>query len=369
VTLENLLVHAHQRVASQPLNPQALLRLNDEGHLVLVFDGFDEILGYSEPSRFLQNLRQLLRAARGKAKVILTCRTHYFRDQPEEIHFLNEKPDDLSTPGATRLYEEIRERPGAEIGYLREFSEEQIVEYLGKALGDGAGAFRDQIRQTYHLEDLAERPFLLELIVKTLPSLLQRGERTDLSVADLYEAYCGRWLDDPRLQLTREHRSALVEDLACFLWNSDEQKVHYTTLAERSLAFYGDRAMTVIEKEQVDYEVRTALFLHRDPTGHYSFIHRSFLELFVARTIRQGVRNGDRRCFDLRPLTREVAFFLEQWQEEAGRIPDLASDVLAEAYVPRVSENPLLPCASAGASPGGTGRGEAGYGGRRRPHP
>jgi len=93
---------------------QALLRLNSEGYLVLIFDGFDEILGYSEPARFLDNLRQILRAAVGKAKVILTCRTHYFRDRPEEVEQVGGRASKvLTTSGATQLYEAISERPGA----------------------------------------------------------------------------------------------------------------------------------------------------------------------------------------------------------------------------------------------------------------
>ncbi|MCP4661162.1 MAG: NACHT domain-containing protein, partial [bacterium] len=171
VTLENLLIHRCQQLSSEPINAQALLHLNREGHLVLIFDGFDEIIGYSEPARFVENLRQILRACDGKAKVLLTCRTHYFRDQPEEVRQLGKARDVLTTAGATQLYDELRDRPGAEIGYLREFGDDEIAEYLRKALPPPADwqAFREEIRRTYNLEDLAERPFLLEMIVKTLP--------------------------------------------------------------------------------------------------------------------------------------------------------------------------------------------------------
>ena len=126
VTLESLLTHHFQRLSSQPFNPQALLHLNREGYLVLIFDGFDETIAYTEPGRYVENLRQILRAAEGKAKVILTCRTHYFRDRPEALRRLGNAPAVVSTQGATRLYEEIQDRPGSEIGYLLEFREAQI---------------------------------------------------------------------------------------------------------------------------------------------------------------------------------------------------------------------------------------------------
>ncbi len=343
VTLENLLTHHFQRLSSQPFNPQALLQLNREGHLLLIFDGFDETIAYTEPGRYVENLRQILRAAEGKAKVLMTCRTHYFRDRPEVLSRLGSSPAVVSTQGATRLYEEIQERPGAEVGYLMEFREEQISEYLRKALPPQADwqVFREQIRQTYNLENLAERPFLLEIIVKTLPRLTER--QGSVTLADLYETYCESWFShtDSRLTLTRDRRVALVEFLARLVWDSPENRVHYDLLFEKATEFFKDRPLTLHDKERIDYEVRTALFLHRDAEGYYSFIHRSFLEFFVARTLRAGLSVNEPGCLVLRRITREVTFFLEFWPE-AKRIPELAGKVLTASHQPGVSENALL---------------------------
>ncbi len=344
VTLESLLTQHFQRLSHRPFDPRALFHLNREGYLVLFFDGFDETIGYTEPARYVENLRQVLRAAEGRAKVILTCRTHYFRDRLEEVRQLGRASDVLTTRSATRLYEEIRGRPGTEIGYLREFTEEQIDEYLQKAVQPPTDwrKLREEIRSTYNLDDLAERPFLLELIVKTLPSLA-REEGADITLADLYESFCASWFDraESHLRSTRDYKVALVEYLARLLWNENEQKVHYQTLFERSTELAaGQQQLTPHDKDQIDFEVRTALFLHRDPEGHYRFIHRSFLEFFVARTLRAGLANLDSACLDLRPLSREVVFFLGFWPE-ATKIPELASRVLEGPYARRVSENAL----------------------------
>jgi len=343
VTLENLLTHHFQRLSSQPFNPQALLHLNREGHLLLIFDGFDETISYTEPGRYVENLRQILRAAEGKAKVLLTCRTHYFRDRPEALRRLGSVPEVVSTQGATQLYDEIRDRPGSEIGYVLEFEESQIEEYLRKALPPPADPEKllAQIQETYNLADLAKRPFLLEIIVKTLPKLLKR--QGDVTLADLYETYCESWFNhtDFRLTLTREKKVALVEYLARLVWDSPENRVHYDLLFEKSAEFFKDRPLTIHDKERIDYEVRTALFLHRDAEGYYSFIHRSFLEFFIARTIRAGLKEGDPGCLALKRITREVAFFLEFWPE-AKRIPEVAGKVLETSYQNGISENALL---------------------------
>ncbi|MEA2560625.1 MAG: hypothetical protein QOH06_2129 [Acidobacteriota bacterium] len=343
VTLESLLTQHFQRLSSQSFHPEALFQLNRKGYLLLLFDGFDETIAYTEPGRYVDNLRQILRAAEGNAKVLLTCRTHYFRDRPEALRQFGMVPQVVTTEGATRLYEEIRGHPGTGVGYMLEFQEEQIEEYLQKAFPPPADwrPFREQIRQTYNLENLAERPFLLEIIVKTLPLLAQR--QGNITLADLYETYCESWFShtDFRLSLTRDRRVALVEYLARLVWDSPENRVHYDLLFEKATEFFKDRPLTLHDKERIDYEVRTALFLHRDAEGYYSFIHRSFLEFFVARTLRAGLEKGEPGCLALRRITREVAFFLEFWPE-ANRIPELAGKVLAASYQPGVSENALL---------------------------
>ncbi|MES1241325.1 MAG: pentapeptide repeat-containing protein [Acidobacteriota bacterium] len=200
---------------------------------------------------------------------------------------------------------------------------------------------REQIRRTYNLENLAERPFLLEIIVRTLPRLLEREGK--ITLADLYETYCESWFShtDFRLTLTRDRKAALVEYLARLIWDSPDNRVHYQALYESAERFFEDRQLSVYDKERIDYEVRTALFLHRDAEGYYSFIHRSFLEFFIARTIRAGLKEEDVNCLALRRLTREVAFFLECWPE-AAKIQEMAGWVLGAEYRPQVSENALL---------------------------
>ncbi|MBI5365825.1 MAG: pentapeptide repeat-containing protein [Planctomycetes bacterium] len=345
VTLENILANHFQTLTTRPFNPQALLHLNREGRLVLLFDGFDEIIGYADAGRYLEILRQIVLAAEGRAKVLLTCRTHYFKDRPDELRRLGKVPDVVSTEGATALYQEIRERPGSEIGYILEFASEQVDEYLAKALPPPANwkEFREQIRRTYNLEDLATRPFLLELIVRTLPRLSATHGGKTVTVADLYETYCEEWFNhtDYRLTLTRERKVALVEYLARLVWDSPETRVHYETLYEKANEFFKDKPLTAYDKDKVDSEVRTALFLNRNPEGYYSFIHRSFLEFFIARTLRAGIARADASCLDLRRVTREVAFFLESWPE-AAKIPAFTASILGAESPPRVAANALL---------------------------
>ena len=64
-------------------------RLNDEGRLVLIFDGFDEMDRRSgDYKTTVDNFREIARLAGRRSKVLLTCREEFFRvdQQVSEAH-------------------------------------------------------------------------------------------------------------------------------------------------------------------------------------------------------------------------------------------------------------------------------------------
>jgi hypothetical protein len=58
-------------------------RLSSEGRLLLLFDAFDEMASRADYQTTLNNFHALERLFKDQAKVVLTCRTHYFKDQTE----------------------------------------------------------------------------------------------------------------------------------------------------------------------------------------------------------------------------------------------------------------------------------------------
>jgi predicted NACHT family NTPase len=65
------------------VSPEAFLHLLKEGKIILIFDGFDEMATQSNAALTMKNFMELNRAFAGKAKILLTCRTHYFKDRVE----------------------------------------------------------------------------------------------------------------------------------------------------------------------------------------------------------------------------------------------------------------------------------------------
>ena len=157
----------------------AFQHLLHQGMLLLILDGFDEITAQVTPELTRRNFDKLDALVDERARVLLTCRTHYFRDRPEVETLLERRAGlpEMGTRQGTELYQAIVGRPNYCILYLREFDEPKIVEYLQKACGDEWERDRETIRRIYNLEDLVRRPVLLDMVVKSLPQLRERKVR------------------------------------------------------------------------------------------------------------------------------------------------------------------------------------------------
>ena len=341
-SLDGLLrAHLDRRGIAAPA--AALRQRSRAGHLLLVFDGFDEMLGYAEPVQFAENLRQIIGAAEGDAKVLLTCRTNFFRDRPEELDLIGRVPASVLHPETTPLWNLVSDEPGTQIGYLAPFRPEQIEAYVRRAAGDRADELLEAMARTHDLLDLGRVPYLLDLIVKSAPELV-RFEGQPVTVASLYEVFAQQWFVRARsqLRLLQRHAERVVQELARRLWEAPDQGLHYDQIAELASSLTHEQPRYGrLERDQIDYEIRSALFLTRDAGGYFRFAHRSFHEFFLARGLRAGLLEGDATALDLRPVTKEVVEFL-CGMADAASVVERAVTILHEQPVKRVSENALL---------------------------
>ena len=87
------------------------------------------------------------------------------------------------------------------------------------------------IEKTYDLKTLAPRPVLLEMIVKSLPTLWNEKDGKAVTPAGLYEVYTRLWLEDNtnvrRFATSAPLRHRLLKILAARLWRKSERHLHH----------------------------------------------------------------------------------------------------------------------------------------------
>ena len=245
--------------------------LNKAGRFVIFLDGFDEIPDLHNEDNVLLSFRDIDKIVEPNSKVILSCRTHFFKSNEQMIN----------AQEGTKLFDQIKNKSGYKLYNIENFNRTQISSYIKKWAGKDSELYLNTIDSIYNLADLANRPVLLNLIVKTIPQL-HKIDDSIINSCSLYKTYVRYWLDrdDWRTIMAIEDRSIISKELSRYFLVNDIRSIHFTNLDK---IFSGSiKSKMKYKSEILDYELRTCNFLRRDSTGNYSFVHNSFQEYFLA---------------------------------------------------------------------------------------
>lgn len=255
---------------------------------LLFLDGFDEMAARMDRVSIDANVRSLSRfSTRYNCKILLTCRTHFFRTQ------VDEKP----LARFMRLY-------------MRDWGSEELEDFVGKRMAESADRSLQTIRTTYNLEELAKTPIFLHMITNTIADL---GD--SVSQAKLYQVTTDRWIEDQdyRSHISSEDKRNFMEALAHEMFVSGESRVSHNELPERTRRILQDSHY--VDAGRLEEDIRTCSFLVRNPEGQYYFVHRSYMEFFVGARLARKVKQGETDELQERQLPPEIAGFMANYFE------------------------------------------------------
>src|SRR6266487_317336 len=279
---------------------EALMKMAEAGLLLFLLDGFDEMSSRATNDTVAINIEQFEQLANiSQNKILLTTRPEYFLTLRQEQQVLQAYP----------------------CLYLQPFDEEQVNLYLQKrvpflkAYGDEPIKdwmyYRQRIDEIHDLSDLARRPVLLEMIVKTLPVLVAEGDAVNRP--NLYQRYLEGELERQirkqrrDLRIKREKRFEIMERVTAELY-----RTHKAELTSKEIIKISKELLTPEQQEEMEGSLReivTCSFLIR--TGNkYRFSHQSFLEYLVALRLAKDIRGNKPGILWYQPLTRAVRDFL-----------------------------------------------------------
>jgi WD40 repeat protein len=305
---------------------QGLIQRARAGSVIMLFDGLDELLK-NDRSVLHKVFDQLLKvlepgnAQREKgqpslARVIVSCRTHYFRDVEDQHGFFNTRQRGVAKAGDYLCLS------------LLPWTAANIASYLGKRLPeDQATELLHIINTTYNLPELASRPVLLAMMSEQLGSLLRlRSAGEPITAAHLYDITVSEWVqrDSGKHRLTAQHKAVLMGALAAAMWGEGVEAWSAEQLDRwllRTVNTLFPRRYAIGQAEAIQDDLRTATFIVRPDAQRFSFAHRSFLEYFLARFIWDALAlcemgelsDADlRRLLPARALNAEAQQFLKE---------------------------------------------------------
>jgi WD40 repeat protein len=286
---------------------------------VVLFDGLDEVIVHMPPKlgqdfirelwRILPPLKKAGERTVQTGKLLLSCRSHYFRRVWEQnTMLLGEEREGLRSVDYRALM-------------LLPFEPAQIEEYLRHNVpGLDVNRALELIRSVHNLSEMAERPYTLSLIGEYLPELERKIAAGDeIQGVDLYKAMVTRWLlrDEGKHQFNTAHKEVLMERLAARLWASRRREWSCEELEDwlddelnhddRLRGAYGEQQREVLKED-----LRTATFLVRPDAESFRFAHTSLQEYFLARHLQRALREGAEERWSLPIPSDETIEFLVQ---------------------------------------------------------
>ena len=270
---------------------EAFDQMNRAGLLLILLDGFDEMIAqadFDSIQQAFENLAELAAAPAGR--VILTSRDEYFESEQELREVLHPRPK-------STLVSTIKAKHDRRIlQRLVKFSDEQMKLFLERRLplleekpeGD-ADFYLEQMRAIEDLLDLGQRAVMLDMIAKTLPRLIK--EKKDVDPAVLYRDYLDGELERQERkrgrawakQHPRPQRFKLMRALALDSWKSQQPTfpaAHVKALVEKE---FPQAEVEEVQKKSRDF--LTCSFLIRPGDAHYKFSHRSIQEFLLAEDL------------------------------------------------------------------------------------
>jgi WD40 repeat protein/uncharacterized protein YjbI with pentapeptide repeats len=332
------------------LTAEEVVRLVQQEGALAIFDGLDEVLVHLSPAggkRFTRELFRILPPTLWPAhrnpelpgrpgRVLVTCRTHYFRTLREQKAHLAAEDRDAIGADAYRVF------------VLLPFTDQQIRDYLAQTLpGEDIERALETIRAVHNLPELAERPYTLSLIARHFPQIEQwkmQGRR--VTGVDLYRHMAASWLehDGGKHTISPPHKQMLMEHLAAALHRSGKRSWTVDDLEDWLIAFFVARPAIAahyegVSRDLLKEDLRTATFLVRDGEADFRFAHTSLQEFFLAAWLHRALLERRPEDWDLPRPSPETLDFLGQMLASAPDDRALATlRSLRGTYRPRISE-------------------------------
>ena len=339
---------AGRRTRSQVTAEEIIDLVQNDGALIL-FDGLDEVLVHLEPGpgqRFTRQLFSILpprlltddeEEDRGQpGKVLISCRTHYFRTLREQSTHLTAEDRDGIAPSA---YGGL---------LLLPFERDQVRAYLAKNLpGRDPDEILELMATVHNLPELAERPYTLKLIAEQIAGIeaaRMRGET--VTGVTLYRHMVASWLerDTGKHQWRPEHKRLLMEELAAMLWREGLRSWKVDLLEQWLMDFLAASPEIAAhyhgkDRELLKEDFRTATFLVRPGEDSFRFAHTSLQEYFLASYLLRALEERRFDAWKMATPSVETLDFLGQLLEEAATREALERlEEILRSYRPEVSE-------------------------------
>jgi WD40 repeat protein len=247
---------------------------------LLILDGLDEIEKSLEIEWIRRKFQSMRSVTQYFSKVIVTCRVSYLSDAEDVRHV-------ISKESHQQIVGTVSPGSDLDIVTLQSFDTTQKVEYVNQAVDDPVRR-RQLLKAIAHVKDLPDlttRPVLLWMVVTAFrDNVVDLDGLERVGAAQLYERFTRQWLD---IELDKERVGRDIENqdlmhrIALKIDHDPSEQIHRDELRRELRISFPDRSEEAIGR--LEHEFLVCSFFRPSQLNHFAFVHRSFLEFFVAK--------------------------------------------------------------------------------------
>jgi Sulfatase-modifying factor enzyme 1/SIR2-like domain/NACHT domain len=323
--IEHVLSNALSARVGLMLSPDVTVRqLSDQGLLLFIFDGFDEMPRLrTDQRRILKEFSEILKLISPHAKILLTCKTDFFKYRTAPEQEMEQLPGTGRRRGTPSVID-LSDRRKFDVVHLAEFDEQQILEALWRLLPCMWEAAFMKIHVEPTIRTLARRPAMLRIIAETVPHIPSEEE---FNLATLVRHYTSEALLSCGTSIPADERQRVFEELAWQIQNRPLQGL-------QSSQFRDGLTSGFVPKDEpatasFDKCLRALPFVVSEANGGCTFAHPAVQEYFVARKIARLLCEGKATTC---PLTFSIAGLVHR--ELRGECPIVRQLQEEMVYVP-----------------------------------
>ncbi|KJU84114.1 repeat-containing protein [Candidatus Magnetobacterium bavaricum] len=319
------------------LDPSSIEGLKQGKSVIFFLDGYDEL---GEKLRLFQG--DWLNSWTN-VKVIVTCRNQHI-SKSDEFH-LFQRVDSLTSRPDEKGFRSL---------YITPLSDNQVDAYLEEfvktleAQWKTPEAYKKQILTIYNLRELSSNPLLLNILVNTLPSLIEDNKVSAINRSSIYNEFIRQWFINEMMRLKSgtidiDYFFEFAEVLAFEMFIEGKVQIE---LPKKSL--FGRKK----EQESLQYRLLTSVDnnyakfrsgcpIQRVKDETFTFMHKSYQEYFVARRLQQDISKGSEDALNKKLLTKEPAIiaFLSEMEVDKSTLLNIVKESKTNTSIETAASN------------------------------
>ncbi len=318
---EELLVREFSKNFGVKLSRIKLQDLLMKGKCIFLMDGFDQMDCAGDFHINRNNLERIAKLSfknilledgvektRPANKVVLTCSPHYFLTDIRETDM---HKSDCYTP----LYRDYAGKENYQIIRCdpKKPDDSRLKSYIVGSSGDGITArnLMGIVTDPVNLNRLSSPALLKEMLIRTAVCF---REKKEVNIADIYREFTSMWIerDDWRFRITPAGKRNFVHRMALAIFSRGggfflPASEADTPPAEAVKEEYKDESPVRFRDE-----IRFCEYITVDEEENFRFVHRSFLDYFLAEQYVARIRAGLEPSVSYSHVEEEVKIFIRQ---------------------------------------------------------